>query len=287
LTVPRLSIVTTCKGRLHHLRESLPTFLAQPDCEVIVVDFDCPDDTAGVVTREFPAARVVKLENEPHFDIARARNAGADAALGEWVAIIDADILIVADFHARVASRMKPGVFFRFFPQRRGTSLFGTCIMRREDYLAVGRYDEAMQGYGADDQEMYFRLGLSGLEAVAMEFDLVARVIDHDTAARIKYTRLPTMLHNTRQNAAYLLVKTTLLRLLGVDGMPPEQCRTLYKLIGEVVNDANRTPESPIHFTIDLPPDLAGIPVPAWKAQRRLVFDLTPTELLAPEDLEA
>jgi hypothetical protein len=111
-------------------------------------------------------------------------------------------------------------------------------------------------------------------------------VIDHDTAARIKYCRLPTMLHNTRQNAAYLLVKTTLLRLLGVNGMPPEQCRTLYKLVGEVVNDANRNPESPIHFTIDLPPDLAGIPVPAWKAQRRLVFDLTPTELFAPEDLD-
>ena len=284
--MPRLTIVTTCKGRLHHLRESLPTFLAQPDCEVIVVDVDCPDDTAGVVAREFPTARVVKMENEPHFDIARARNAGADAATTEWVAIVDADILIVPDFHARLAPQMKPGVFFRFFPQRRGTSLFGTCIFRREDYLNVGRYDEAMQGYGADDQEMYFRFGLSGLEAVAMEFDLVARVIEHDTAARIKYTRQPTMLHNTRQNAAYLLVKTTLLRLLGVNGMPPEQCRTLYKLIGEVVNDANRKPESPIHFTIDLPPDLAGIPVPAWKAQRRLVFDLTPTELFAPEDLE-
>jgi hypothetical protein len=282
--MPRLSIVTTCKGRLHHLRQSLPTFLAQPDCEVIVVDFDCPDDTAGVVAREFPAARVVKVENEPYFDIARARNAGADVATGEWLAIIDADILIIPDFHTRLAPEMKPGRFFRFFPQRRGTSLFGTCVMRHADYRKVGRYDEAMQGYGADDQEMYFRLGLSGLEAVPLAFDLVARVIEHDTAARIKYGRLPTMLHNTRTNAAYLLVKATLLRLLGFDGMPPEQCRTLYKLVGEVVNDANRKPESPIHFTIDLPPDPAGIPVPAWSAQRRLVFELTPTELLDAAD---
>jgi glycosyltransferase involved in cell wall biosynthesis len=236
------------------------------------------------VAREFPAVRVVKMENEPFFDIARARNAGCDAATTEWVAIIDADILIVPDFQARLAPQMQPGVFFRFFPRKRGTSLFGSCIMRRADYLAAGRYDEAMQGYGADDQEMYFRLGLLGLEAVALDFDLVARVIEHDTAARIKYTRQPTMLHNTRQNAAYLLVKTTLLRLFGIEGMPPEQCRTLYKLVGAVVNDANRAPDSPIHFTIDLPPDLAGIPVPAWKAQRRLVFDLTPTELFPPED---
>jgi glycosyltransferase involved in cell wall biosynthesis len=280
IPVPRLSIVTTCKGRLHHLRQSLPTFLAQPDCEVIVVDFDCPDGTAETVARDFPAARVVKLENEPHFDINRGRNAGADAATGEWLAFIDADVLIVPDFHARLAPRLKPGRFLRFFPERRGTSLFGTAVMRRADFLAVGRYDEVMQGYGADDQEMYFRLVLSGVEAMEMELDLIARVIDHDTAARIRFGRLPSMLHHQRINTAYLVVKTTLLRMLGVNGVTPEQCRTLYKLVGEVVNDANRSPEAPIHFTIDLPPDPIGIPVPAWRAQRRLVFDLTPTELL-------
>jgi glycosyltransferase involved in cell wall biosynthesis len=284
--VPRLSIVTTCKGRLHHLRESLPTFLAQPDCEVIVVDFDCPDRTAEIVANDYPAARVVKVNDEPHFDIARARNAGGDAAAGEWVAFIDADVLIVPEFHARLAPQMKPGVFLRFFPRRRGTSLFGSCLMRREDYRAVGRYDEVLQGYGADDQEMYFRLQLSGLAPIAMDFNLIARVIDHDNVARIKYGRLPSMLHHQRINSAYLVVKTTLLRLLGVNGVSPEQCRTLYQLVGEVVEDANRSPEAPVHFTIDLPPDPLGIPLPAWKAQRRLVFDLTPTELFAPEDLD-
>src|SRR5260370_11681104 len=40
---PRLSVVVPCKGRLQHLRRSLPTFVAQPDSEVIVVDYDCPD----------------------------------------------------------------------------------------------------------------------------------------------------------------------------------------------------------------------------------------------------
>lgn len=284
--MPRLSIVTTCKGRLHHLRESLPTYLAQPDCEVIVVDFDCPDDTAGVVAREFPAARVVKVENEPHFDLARARNLGADGATGEWIAFFDADVLIVPDFHARISPRMKSGVFFRFFPRKRGTSLFGSCVIRREDYRAVGHYDDAMQGYGGEDQDMYFRLRLFGLEAVAMDFDLIAKVIDHDNAARIKYGRLPSMLHHQRLNTAYLVVKSTLLRLVGINGMPPEQCRTLYKLIGDVVNDADRSPESPIHFTIDLPPEPLGIPLPAWRSERRLTFNLTPIESFIPEDLD-
>ena len=45
---PRASIITTCKGRLHHLRRTLPCMLAQ-GCdfayEVVVVDFGCPQGT--------------------------------------------------------------------------------------------------------------------------------------------------------------------------------------------------------------------------------------------------
>jgi glycosyltransferase involved in cell wall biosynthesis len=281
--MPRLSIVTTCKGRLHHLRESLPRFLAQPDCEVIVVDFDCPDDTAGVVAREFPAARVVAVVDEPHFDIARARNLGGDAATGEWIAFLDADILIAPDFHARLAPKMTPGTFHRFYPKRGNTSLFGSCVMRRDDYRAAGRYDEVMQGYGADDQDMYFRLQLLGRDPMRMEPDLVARAIEHDTASRIKFGRLPTMLHHQRLNSAYMIVKSTLLRMLGVNGLTEEQRRAIYRLVGEVVSDANLKPDSPIHFTMELPPDPSGIPLPAWLVKRHIVFDLEPTELLQPE----
>src|SRR3954463_187375 len=140
---PRLSIVTTCKGRLHHLRQSLPLFLAQPDAEVIVVDYDCPDGRADVVPREFPAARVVAVKDRPHFDISRARNLGGDAASGEWLAFIDADIVVAPDFHQRLAPKLQPGTFHHF-PRARASSLWGSCVMRRADFVAVGRYDEVM-----------------------------------------------------------------------------------------------------------------------------------------------
>jgi glycosyltransferase involved in cell wall biosynthesis len=283
--VPHLSIVTTCKGRLEHLRQSLPRYLAQPDAEVIVVDFDCPEDTAGAVAREFPAARVVPVKDEPNFDIARARNLGGEAARGEWIAFFDADVLVVPDFHERLRPQLAPGTFHRFFPRGRGTSLFGSCLIRRADWLGLGRYDEAMEGYGGEDQEMYFRLGLAGLTPVAMAFELVERVILHDNAARIKYCRMPTMLQNTRINSAYLVVKMTLLRLLGVNGLSLEQCRTIYRLVGEVVTDANRTPDQPIHFTIDIPTDPLSPSIPAWKATRQVTFNFAPTETFTPEEL--
>jgi hypothetical protein len=282
--VPRLSIVTTCKGRLHHLRRSLPRFLAQPDTEVIVVDYDCPDGTSELVAREFPAARVVAVKDRPHFDISRARNLGGDAATGEWLAFLDADIVIASDFHARLAPQLEPGTYHRFPSRGRNSSLWGSAVMRRADYLAVGRYDEVMQGYGGDDQDMYFRLDLAGLRCEQLAFDLVDEVIEHDVADRIRFGRLPSMLHHQRLNSAYLIVKSSVLRMLGPVGLTPEQCETIYRLVGDVVNDANRQPGSPIHFSIELPPEPHGISVPAWTATRHLVFDLMPTELLSAED---
>jgi hypothetical protein len=269
---------------LHHLRRSLPAFLAQPDAEVIVVDYDCPDGTGDVVAREFPQARVVAIKDRPHFDISEARNLGGGAASGEWLAFIDADIVIAPDFHQRLAPQLRPGTYHRFPPRGRNSSLWGSVVMRRADYVAVGRYDEVMQGYGGDDQDMYFRLDLAGLKLEPLDFALAAEVIEHDVATRIRFGRLPSMLHHQRLNSAYLIVKSTLLRQLGPTGLSPEQCRTIYNLVGEVVNDANRKPDSPIHFSIELPLD-NEITVPAWIAKRHLVFDLEPTELLpAAED---
>ncbi len=43
---PKFSIITTCKGRLEHLKQTLPAMLAQKDSEVIVVDYSCPHGTA-------------------------------------------------------------------------------------------------------------------------------------------------------------------------------------------------------------------------------------------------
>ena len=38
-----ICIITTCMGRLAHLRQSLPSFTAQPDTSVVVVDYSCPE----------------------------------------------------------------------------------------------------------------------------------------------------------------------------------------------------------------------------------------------------
>jgi|UPI0004806D65 glycosyltransferase involved in cell wall biosynthesis len=276
--IPRVSIVTTCKGRLHHLRRSLPSFLAQVDSEVIVVDYDCPDGTAGVCARDFPAARVVKVEDAPRFNWSHARNLGAAAAQGEWIAFFDADMVMAPDLVRRLGTALDMrGRYHRFVPiDIRTQPTCGSCVVRREDYVAVDRYDDVVQGYGGEDQDLYFRLELSGVKPQKIDFDMLAEIIQHHDKERVRFGVYPTVLRHQQANDVYYLVKHSLMRHVGIDGLPVSQRQTLYGLVRDVVEDASRSPESPIHFTVELPRDPIGMWTVGWTFKRHLVFDLTP-----------
>ena len=114
--MPRLTWITTCKGRLEHLRHTLPRVVAQPDLACVVVDFSCPDGTADWVQKHHPQVTVVEAANEPGFSAPRARNLGAAAARTEWLGFFDADILLAADFSTAVLPLLRPGAFFRPTP---------------------------------------------------------------------------------------------------------------------------------------------------------------------------
>jgi glycosyltransferase involved in cell wall biosynthesis len=283
----KFSIITTCKGRLAHLRQSLPRSIAQVDCETIVVDVDCPDGTAAAVARDFPLARVVTLQDGSFLNVARARNRGAAAATGEWLIFLDADILVATDFVTRLQPRLKPGTIFRFGPSKgRVTGTNGSCILHRDDFAAVGGYDEAMECYGGEDNDFYFRVELLGLSVEMLDLGLIDAVVPHDDAARVRFTRYRSKVQHQRLNSAYIYVKGTLLRQLGAHGLSEAQCKQLYGLIRGVVEQAGDDLEKPIHFTLDLPPDPGFMPMPAWDCIRHLTFDLKPRNLQRPETEE-
>jgi glycosyltransferase involved in cell wall biosynthesis len=282
--VPLFSIITTCKARLAHLRQSLPRDLAQPDTETIVVDYDCPDETGAAVVRDFPSVRVVAVKDAPLFNLAHARNLGAAAAEGEWLIFLDADILIAPDFVTRLQPLLRRGAIYRFGPSKgRVTGSNGSCILHRADYAATGGYDEAFEHYGGEDNDFYFRLDLLGVKTEMLDLALIDAVVAHGDAERVRFTRYRSKIRHQRVNSAYIYVKGTLLRQLGPHGLSEAQCRQLYGLIRDVVEQADDDLEKPIHFTLDLPPDPGFMPMPAWDCIRHLTFDLRPRKLHRPE----
>ena len=103
-STPFLSVVVPAHRGEQVLRASLPSLLAstlpREQWELIVVDDASPDRTADVA-REY-ADRVVRLDGRPRGP-AYARNRGTEAANGDVVVFIDADVCVHPDTLARFA----------------------------------------------------------------------------------------------------------------------------------------------------------------------------------------
>ena len=87
---PRFSIVIPAYNAATTLARAIESVRAQswPAHEVIVVDDGSTDDTADVASQVGGAVRLIR---QPNSGVSAARNAGAAAATGDWLAFLDAD----------------------------------------------------------------------------------------------------------------------------------------------------------------------------------------------------
>ncbi len=112
----RIAFVTTCKGRLHHLKQTLPLLLAAGPDQIVVVDYACPDGTADWVKENYPQIDVVRVTDDPGWCLPRARNQGASQVDSGWICFIDADIKIDPSWVVWMQSSLEAGYFYRAAP---------------------------------------------------------------------------------------------------------------------------------------------------------------------------
>jgi glycosyltransferase involved in cell wall biosynthesis len=212
LESPAIAFITTCKGRLQHLMQTLPKMVAQPGTETIVVDYDCPEHSGDWVTANFPAVRVVRVTRQPVFNLARARNLGAAAAAAPWLCFVDADTLLHPDFAASVLAVTNPAVYCQCVHGRR--ELAGSVVLPRAAFAQLQGYDEVIEGWGGEDRDLYHRLQHLGLRRLELPSQLLD-TIRHGVDLRTRFQRLQNPMHAWLINRMYLEIKHGMLALSG------------------------------------------------------------------------
>ena len=119
MPIPTVSIVIPTFRRPNELRRSLHSCIVQKSAwpmEIVVVDNDRAPSARGLVVRMSNSAPVaVRYVHEPAPGIAAARNTGADAAKGNWVAFVDDDNILAGDWLVQMIRALEEGHFDAVF----------------------------------------------------------------------------------------------------------------------------------------------------------------------------
>ncbi len=209
-----LCLITTCMGRLAHLRQSLGAAAAQPGCSCIVVDYSCPENSGDWVAAQYPAVKVVRVPGQTTFSISRARNAGAALADAAWLCFFDADVILGPHFAEQLVPSLQAGKFYIAEPGQ--TCLLGTMICERNAFLGVGGYDEVYQNWGGEDRDLYDRFCFHGLKQAGYPDHLV-NAIHHDDELRVAHFAVTSPRLSQTVNLLYRAAKLDLMRLLARD----------------------------------------------------------------------
>ena len=161
---PTISVIIAVYNGGLTIRRAIESVLAQtyPAHELIVVDDGSTDGTAAVVAQFGDRIRYIR---QPNAGVSAARNAGAAAATGEWLAFLDADDWYYPDrlrWHAEWIDR-DPSLDF----------LTGDYDYRRQDGSLISRSMEITEAGVA-------LLGKArGAREVVMELDEMAPFIEN------------------------------------------------------------------------------------------------------------
>lgn len=186
MDAPLVSIIIPAFNEAKYLPSHLPSVIqsldswmsaSHGDGEIILVDNSSDDDTA-----ELAQSYGVRVISEPVRSIGRARNSGANAALGRYLFFVDADVTIPLDAVAVAVSILECGEHIggaiqpRYRPRRMSARLLCAYWDRRrtrhrdaqgvnhfctaEAFRTVGGY--RTDWYMSEDVEFFARLRTLG-----------------------------------------------------------------------------------------------------------------------------
>jgi hypothetical protein len=262
-----LSFITVCKGRLEHLKQTLPSRADLPGTQAIVVDYACPQGTRTWVAQNFPRVKVVAVDDDPGFCVSRARNLGARAASTARLCFVDADVKLREGFLPWLRANIRPRHFYRAWPLI--PDLWGTFVCPAEDFASIGGFDEALQGWGGEDDDIYMRLADSGCAQALFPAELL-EALQHDDAQRVTYYEVKDRWTHHRTNVVYLAAKSALAKILGRSLSAEERKRLYVESRKGVAAVPMETTNTVLEVSLPVDPRLPSHP--DWVLEHKLIY---------------
>ena len=180
-----ISFCTTCRDRSEHLARTLPANaarLAEGD-ERVILDYGSEVPIAPVV-REFarPGIELFRMPRTPRYRSAHSKNVAHLSATGEFLVNLDADNLLTPEYLNWLRGTVGENGPCLVFTEAWGGG-GGRVGVSREVFVALGGYDERIDGWGYDDNDLVERARGLGCKVVKTPKKLI-QFLRHDDALR-------------------------------------------------------------------------------------------------------
>eukprot|EP00178_Gracilaria_changii_P024419 TRINITY_DN735_c0_g2_i1.p1 TRINITY_DN735_c0_g2~~TRINITY_DN735_c0_g2_i1.p1 ORF type:complete len:757 (-),score=99.13 TRINITY_DN735_c0_g2_i1:195-2465(-) len=181
-----VSIVAACMNRQETLEKVLSTWLDVTGVdEIVVVDWGSDPPLRSIVKPERDRRlHLYRVNQEPSWVLSRAYNLALNKSTKKHVIRTDCDYSLHPNIlAAHNLSKTETGFYSGNWELARNENevhLNGAMLMKRDMFWNVGGYDERIQTYGWDDEDLYTRLQASKMEKLNVSYDHVTHVSHGD-----------------------------------------------------------------------------------------------------------
>jgi hypothetical protein len=155
-------------NRTYDLRKTLPLTIQaaneSPPVEIVVVNYNSKDDLdeymIGVDGERLESGNLLtykKYTGREYYHMAHAQNLSMLAGSGEYLVNAAADLVLASNFFSVIRDLLAPGDIVWMDSKR-----YGWPVIRKDEFIASGGFDERMEYYGKNDRDIIGRLHRRG-----------------------------------------------------------------------------------------------------------------------------
>jgi len=183
------SIIIGVKNRLSHFFQTYSSMVTQlgVSYELIIVDFfssdgiesvclDLTNKYSEIMSPYLTQIKYVRLLEDRPYNPRECKNLGARCSEGDILSFSDVDVFLGMNYLHKLSSKVAEGRSFVATRSQESMSSsskrildyinYGNMIVSKTDFCDVNGFDESINFYGGDDDDVFHRLKLKGLREI-------------------------------------------------------------------------------------------------------------------------